>query len=289
MPSPELPTSLPVTNTAEPLPTATSLPPTATTPSNPQAPQITPGTPSGPYAVILVAPNDVLNIRSGPGVSNRIVATFAPTAKNVMRTGPSAVVSDGAKWVEVRRPDGGVGWVNFYYLTEYVAPDAFCADTRVNDLISRLGNALLSRNGVQLSGLVSPRHGMTVYLWRYSGRSVTFMPNDARWVFDSTYEHNWGMEPASGLTTTGSFQNVVLPKLQDVFSASYTLTCNALGDAPQYGTDPWPVIYGNVNYYTILKPGTPGVDVDFRFWLMGVEYVNGQPYVFALIHFQWEP
>lgn len=286
---PPMPTPLP-TDTPLALPTVTVPPPAAPTrTSTSSAPIITPGTPSGPYAVILVLPNDVLNIRSGPGVSNPVVATFAPSAKNVMRTGPSAVTSDGAIWVEVQRPGGGTGWVNSYYLTEYVSPDNFCNDTRVNTLITNLGSALLARNGVQLASLVSPRHGMTIYLWRYGGRSVTFLPSDARWVFDSTYEHNWGEEPASGLTTRGSFQNAVLPKLQEVFSANYTLTCNSLGSAPQYGTDPWPALYSNINYYTILKPGTPGIDLDFRFWLIGVEYVNGQPYVFALIHFQWEP
>jgi hypothetical protein len=54
--------------------------------------------------VILVASNDVLNIRSGPGVSHSVVASFGPTANNVMRTGPSSVV-DGASWVE--RPARG--------------------------------------------------------------------------------------------------------------------------------------------------------------------------------------
>ncbi|MBE3037249.1 MAG: hypothetical protein IMZ62_00315, partial [Chloroflexi bacterium] len=47
--------------------------------------------------------------------------------------------------------------------------------------------------------------------------------------------------------------------------------------------------YANVNFYTVYKPGTPGVDLDFRYWLVGVEFVQGQPYVFALIHFAWEP
>ncbi|MCX7608180.1 MAG: SH3 domain-containing protein [Anaerolineales bacterium] len=244
----------------------------------------------GPYAVILVAPDDVLNIRSGPGTSNRIVGSFSPTETGVMRTGPSANLRGGAVWVEVQKPGGGKGWVNFHYLTEYVSSEAFCADSRVNALITNLGNAILTRNGVQLSNLVSPRHGVTVYLWRHGGRSVTFMPRSARWLFSSTYRHNWGTEPGSGATTIGSFQNVVLPKLQDVFSSSsYTLTCNSLGDAPQLVIDIWPSIYTNINYYTIYKPGTPGLEMDFRYWLMGVEYVNGQPYVFSLIHFQWEP
>lgn len=283
-PTPLVVSSASETPTASPTPALplSSPVPTATTGSG-----IVPGSPSGPYAVILVSPTDVLNIRAAPGVESTIVGSFAATETSVMRTGPSAT-AEGDLWVEVQKPGGGAGWVNAYYLTEYVAPATFCADVRVNNLIASLDGALTSNNGEQLSGLVSAAHGVTVSLWRY-GNPVTFEPDDARWVFDSTYEHNWGAHPASGLETIGAFHLVVLPKLQDVFNASYSLTCNSLGTAPQYGLDPWPPEYTNINYYTVFKPGSPGVDLDWRYWLVGVEYVQGQPYVFALIHFEWEP
>jgi hypothetical protein len=129
---------------------------------------------------------------------------------------------------------------------------------------------------------------MTVYLWR-NGHGVTFDREHTRWVFESTFSHDWGMAPASGLVTMGSFHAEVLPKLQDVFNANTSLACDSLGSAPQYGYKPWPEVYTNINYYTVFKPGTQGVDLDWRYWLVGVEYVQGQPYVFALIHFAWEP
>jgi hypothetical protein len=169
-----------------------------------------------------------------------------------------------------------------------VAPAIFCADSRINTLLTNFGNALKTSSGETLSSLVSPAHGMSVYLWRY-GIPHTFKQSDARWVFDSTYEHNWGAAPASGLDTIGSFHGKVLPWLQEVFNASYSLTCNSLGTSTQYGNNPWPVEYTNVNFHTVYKPGTPGVDLDFRYWLVGVEYVQGQPTIFAVIHFAWEP
>jgi hypothetical protein len=190
--------------------------------------------------------------------------------------------------VQVQNPSGGSGWVNAAFLTEYVAPVAFCADTRVNTLLTNFGNALATSNGETLAALVSPAHGMAVRLWRY-GNVVIFHTNDAPWVFGSTYVHHWGEAPGSGLDTNGAFHVVVLPKLLDVFNASYSLTCNSLGTAAQYGSEPWPNLYANINYYTVYKPGTPGVDLDFRYWLVGVEYMQGRPYVFGLIHFQWEP
>ena len=280
--------SLPTVTPGAPTPSTSSAPmPTTGSAPRPTTGGIGPGVPSGPYGVILVAPGDVLNVRTGPGAGYTISGSFAVTATNVMRTGPSTT-ADGDLWVQVQNPGGGSGWVNAKYLTEYVAPATFCADGRVNTLLVNFGNALKTSNGETLAALVSPAHGMTVYLWRY-GIAHTFKQNDARWVFDSTYEHNWGAAPASGLDTIGAFHEKVLPFLQEVFNANYSLTCNSLGTAAQYGFNPWPVEYANVNYYTVYKPGTPGVDLDFRYWLVGVEFVQGQPYVFAVIHFAWEP
>ncbi len=280
-PTPAIPTNTPAPTATEDLSTDT---PAVATPTTGAAAG---SSPSGPYAVINVAASDVLYIRSAAGPGYASVGSFAPTATNVMRTGLSSTVG-GVLWVQVQNPSGGTGWVNSAFLTEYVAPAVFCADTRVNTFLADFGETLADSDGVALAETVSPTHGMTVRLWR-DGRAVTFYANDARWVFTSTYQHNWGAEPGSGLNTIGAFHVSVLPKLLDVFDSSYTLTCNSLGTAPQYGSEPWPYPYTNINYYTVYKPGTAGADLSWRYWLVGVEYVQGQPHVFGLIHFQWEP
>ncbi len=270
------------TQTALPIP----IPPTVT--QSAAGPVIQPGTPSGPYAVVLVQAGDVLNIRSGPGVDNPVVASFAATAANVMRTGPSAVVADSV-WVEVQRPGGGAtGWVNTHFLTAYVAPDAFCADARVASLLTNLGAALTTSNGTSLAALASPVHGVDVRLWRHES-NINFPPENLRWVFDSTYSHSWGAAPGSGFPVSGSFKDVVLPRLLEVFNSPYEKTCNDAGIAAAFSMEPWPVEYSAINYFQVLKPATPGIDMDWRIWLVGVEYVGGQPYVFTLIHYEWEP
>ncbi len=271
-PPPALPTLTPVSATTAP----------SATPSG-----ITPGAPSGPYAVILVAPTDALNIRASAGAGNPIVGTFAATAANVMRTGPSTYVGSSL-WVEVQNPGGGKGWVNAKFLTEYLSPSAFCADGKVNTLIDNLDTAVTTSNGALLASLVSPTHGADIRLWRY-GKVVNYDQEHARWVFESTYEINWGPAPGSGLDTIGPFHLAVLPRLQEVFNASYTSSCNDPGVAALFSLEPWPNEYANIHYYNVYKPGTPGVDLDWRTWLVGVEYVKGQPYLFSLIHFQWEP
>ena len=277
-------------------PTATSVTPSPTvvlpTLTTGPGPSVTPGgvvtgSPSGPYAVILVASADVLNIRAAAGPGNPIVGIFAPTATNVMRIGPSTYIGSNL-WVEVQNPTGGTGWVNAHYLTEYIAPAAFCADGKVNTLITNLDNALSTANGDLLSTLVSPAHGLDLRLWRY-GTMVNYDQEHARWVFESSYEVNWGPAPGSGMDTIGPFHKAVLPSLQEVFNASYSLGCDDPGAAAAFSVMPWPNEYNIIHFYSVFKPGTPGVDLDWRLWLVGVEYVKGQPYLFALIHFQWEP
>ena len=292
----------PLAATETPLPTATV--PTATmslptvTPGVPILPTVTPGTggnlspgsPSGPYAVIQVAPGDVLNVRAAPGAGSAIVGSFGATATDVMRTGPSSVVGSDL-WVEVQNPSGGTGWVNAFYLTEYVAPATFCADGRVNTLLSNFGAALVTSNGEALAALVSPAHGMTVRLWR-NGNAVTFDQEHAQWVFTSTYEHNWGAAPGSGLDTIGAFHVSVLPKLLDVFNApapGYTLSCNQVQTGGASYDTSWPATYANVNFYSIYKPGPAGNENSWRTLLVGIEYVQGQPYIFSVTQMDWEP
>ena len=264
--------------TATFIPTLTTIPPVATKP-------VWSGTPSGPYGVILVADTDVLNIRSGPGVGNLIVSSFPATYTDVMRTGPSTMV-EGSLWVEVNPITGGKGWVNSEYLSEYITSSAFCADGRVQTLLQDFEDALRVSNGEFLASLVSPEHGMDVWLWN-GGNAINFDAEHARWVFESTYVHNWGAHPASGLETSGTFRESVLPELQDAFVPSAQLRCNDPAIS-SYGVT-WPAQYANVNFYQVFRPGSPGVELDWNAWLVGVEYVDGDPYLFALIHFIWTP
>jgi hypothetical protein len=248
------------------------------------------GSPSGPYGVIRVAAGDVLNVHSSAGTGSSAIGSLAAAASSVMRSGPSTTLND-AVWVQVENPGGGTGWVNAAYLTEYVAPATFCADGRVNALITNFGNAIMTSNGGTLYSLVSPLHGMTVRLWR-NGNAVVFDQAHAQWIFTSTFEHDWGAAPGSGLDTIGAIHTVVLPKWLDVFNAptpGYTLSCNApqTGGA-SYDTS-WPAIYANVNFYSLYKPGPAGNENSWRTLLIGVDYVQNQPYIYSVTQLEWEP
>jgi len=247
---------------------------------------ITPTPPAliGPFAVIRVAPNDVLNIRSGAGASYPVVGSFPSDATNIMRTGPIES-GDSAFWVEVQKPDGGTGWVNFQYLTEYVSHDAFCADTRIPALIEQLKGSMNQSNGDLFAGLASIKSGIDVRLWAYQP-AVNFTAASARNVFTDTNVYNWGTGPR-GEPDFGTFAQIIQPRLQEVLNAPNMETyCDTLTKVFPLA-DPWR--YPNIRYYNLYKPGTPGTDLDFRTWLIGFEYLGGQPYLYAMVNIVWEP
>jgi uncharacterized protein YgiM (DUF1202 family) len=253
-----------------------------------QPTQPTPGGSSATYAVILVLEDDVLNIRSGPGAENAVAGTLQPDASGLVRTGKTTLVGEDL-WVEIQNPDGGSGWVNSDFLTEQVASSAFCSDARVTTLIQNLASAVKSTNDDTLAALIHDRHGLDARLWRY-GTVANYTPEEASWVFESEYEVNWGPAPGSGEETLGTFGTALLPKLQEVFNANYTTHCNDPLDLATFSVEPWPPEYANINFYTVFKPGSDQYGgMDWRAWTVGVEYVEGKPYLFSLVHYQWEP
>ena len=130
-------------------------------------------------------------------------------------------------------------------------------------------------------------HGMDARYYR-NGQVVNYDPQHAQFLFESTYVVDWGASPASGLEKKGSFHAVMLPALLDVFNTDYALTCNRVqvGGATYKAT--WP--YPGINFYSVYFAGTPNNgNLDWRTWLIGMEYVNGKPYLYAIMQFFWEP
>jgi len=162
----------------------------------------------------------------------------------------------------------------------------FCADSQPQALIDNLKSALQTSNGSLLASLVSPIHGMDVRLYR-NGLVVNYGQQHAQLLFDSTDRIDWGAAP-SGLETKGSFNEVIVPALLKVFNKDYVLDCDQvqIGGATYKAT--WP--YAGINFYSVYFAGTPNSsNLDWRTWLIGMEYVKGQPYLYAIMQFFWEP
>ena len=144
-----------------------------------------------------------------------------------------------------------------------------------------------SPNGELLASLISPVKGMEARLYR-DGRIVTYDRTHAKFLFESTYSVDWGLAPGSGMMTSGAFHDTILPDLKDVFSKSYTLKCNEVQVGGTTYTASWP--YTGVNFYSVHYPGTSAnSNMDWHTWLLGMQYVNGKPYLSAIMQFKWEP
>ncbi len=239
------------------------------------------------YAVILVSKGSVLNVRKSPGDASAVLETLPPHAAGFTLTGKTDQTG-GENWVEVNRSGGGTGWVNARYITEYHPLDTFCGDAQVAGLLEAFKKSILSKDGKQLASLVSPTHGVTVQYLR-GGKTATYTSDKALWLFSSTYQMDWGANPASGQEILASFHEEVLPRLEEVLGEGYTPACNSVQIGGASYKYQWPFEYGNINFYSLYYPGTAGNDQAWRTWLVGIEFVKGKPYLFSLVHLFWEP
>ncbi len=163
----------------------------------------------------------------------------------------------------------------------------FCSDSRVTSLIDSFKSAVLTSNGPLLGTLVSPAHGMDARLLR-NGRVVNYDPEHAKFLFVSTFSVDWGLAPASGLPTQGSFHDLIVPALTDVFSRAYRLTCDQIQVGGTTYQAAWP--YTGIDFYSVYYPGTTANgNLDWHTWLLGLDYESSKPYLYAIMQFQWEP
>ncbi len=167
------------------------------------------------------------------------------------------------------------------------SPSGFCSDNQVTVLIGKFKSAVLTSNGPLLASLVSPAHGMDARLFR-NGRVVNYDAEHAKFLFATTFVVDWGLAPGSGLDTQGSFHDLIVPALVDVFNRTYTLSCNQLQVGGTTYQATWP--YTGINFYSAYYPGTEANgDLDWHTWLLGIDYSSGKPYLYEIMQFLWEP
>jgi hypothetical protein len=173
-------------------------------------------------------------------------------------------------------------------LTSTPDPNApnVCTDPQVTALFDSLKSAVLTSDGALLSSLVSPERGMDVAFFR-NGSVINYKPEHAQFLFETTFEVNWGTEPGSGAEKIGSFHDVVVPELVEVFNQPYSLHCNELKHGGATYELEWPY---EGDFYSVYFPGTEANGfMDWHTWVVGVEYMNNKPLIYGLMQFFWEP
>ena len=160
-----------------------------------------------------------------------------------------------------------------------------CIDPQVTALIDSLKKSMLNLDGPLLSSLVSP-NGMEVRWVRY-GNIVTYTREQASFLYETTFEADWGDAPGSGAPKLGAFHAVIVPDLVKVFNQQYTLHCNEIRHGGASYELQWPY---KKDFYSIYFAGTDANGLlDWHTWVVGIEYVDGKPFIYALIQYFWEP
>ncbi len=271
---------------AEVVATATTAPspaPTATLPATEPVESLLPASESN--TVVFVSADDVLNVRTEPGVENEIVGTIAPGTSTVQITGVSIDV-DGSPWVPVQI-DTTQGWVNSRFLTETVSSEEFCTNSAVETLLRRFEQSVENRNNQLLSQLVHPERGLRVRL-DWWNPEVQISGAELESLFGNPTSHNWGMADGSGLPIEGSFTEVALPMLDQDLVAADTQVCNELVSGNTAGIVQLPEEYGGINYVSFHRTPTDELGFDWGTWVVGVEFWQGKPVVSTLVHYNYE-
>jgi hypothetical protein len=172
-------------------------------------------------------------------------------------------------------------------LSAPISPASFCDDPRGPELIKSFGKAISSKDGQLLSALVSPSKGLDVRYYR-DGNTIHYDVEHVKFVFETTFQADWGLSFGSGEPTLGSFQEIILPTLQQVFLPTAVITCNEIKTGGATYLPQWP--YPGMNYFSVHFPGTdPNGGLDWQTWVVGMDSVESKLYLAALVHFVWEP
>ncbi len=167
------------------------------------------------------------------------------------------------------------------------AVPSFCNDPRGRDLITSLTTAIQSKDGSLLASLVSPSHGMDVRFYR-DGKVINYDVEHTKFIFETSYQADWGLSFGSGQPTSGSFQEIVLPSLKQVFTSNAKIVCDQLKTGGVTYEPIWP--YPTMDFYSVHFAGTdPNGGLDWQTWAAGIDNVAGKLYIAALAHYVWEP
>ena len=167
-----------------------------------------------------------------------------------------------------------------------IAP-AFCNDPRTRALITSFGIAVTTSNGELLASLVSPAQGLDVLFYR-DGKVINYDVEHAKFVFETTYQADWGLSFGSGEATIGAFKDIVLPSLKLVLTPNAEVVCHQIKTGGATYLAEWRYPY--MDFYSVHYPGTEEYGgLDWQTWAVGMDSVGGKPYIAALVHFVWEP
>ncbi len=239
---------------------------------------------SGTYAIVWIPEDDQIELRVPAGISGSVVDSLDFDTRGIQVTGNTTSLGSSI-WVEIEGPDGEMGWVNSWNLTEDVGAETFCADTRVIQLLEQASEAILRQDAQQLVPVINPRRGLINRLDWWNPEVIiraSQIPN----LFTSREHRDWGVLSGGDFTISGSFSEIMGPILEDVLSQTPTAVCNDIPIGVTTLPAVWPGEYRNLQFYAFHRPSPEGGNrFDWRTIVFGFEYLQGEPYLTLLVHF----
>ncbi len=282
-------TSVAPTSTAEPT-SSTAAGPSTTTAAGPEV-TVDVTLTERTWAVVLVEDGDVLNVRSGPGVANPVIASFGPTDTGVMLTGRQAMVG-GSRWVEITGEESS-GWVSSVFLTpEYTHQevlDEWDYTSAPSDLANRIAG------GDDLSPAVSH---LGLYVDLPGGSLERLRPSELSGIMADPQTRFWGGTncEADSCPEETFAEAVGLPYL----SAWEDLGDDAVLEVdgfPLGGNGPFPpeaavpTPFRNFHWVAVYDPGDdPDFGgLDWMTWFVFLQPEGGSYQVVGLTSAEWSP
>jgi len=257
------------------------------TPAHTPTPAVTFGS---AVSVIFVSDLQSLPVHAHPGEDTEVIGYLEANQTNIPTSG-NYQVADERLWVEIQIPQGGFGWVDAQNITSTYAADQFCSNPQIQGFTTSILDIFEQKDGERLAEVVSPIHGLRVRT-HWSDAEV-FLGNHQQisYLFTDPTVYVFGIDKLSQVPLQGTFSEIVYPLLLDVREGGFE-TCNTLqqGLAADWvsGFIQWPFEYANLNYLARFRPAPPEDELNWRMWAFGIEWINQQPYLTVMVHYQWD-
>jgi hypothetical protein len=271
-------TSIPSPASSEPISVLPSAQPTQ------QLPSIPPVT-GDLFAIVDVAADDVLNIRSGAGTSFPIIGNIPPYGMGIQMTGPKATTEDGAPWALVNY-QGLSGWVNTEFVAQQLGVMAPQPAKRASQIIMALKNGDLQT----LSTFVHPQKGVRFSPYAFiRTQDLVIQADQFTGLFSNPTIYTWGVFDGSGAPIQMTFHQYYRRFIYDANFARPEMigfnqaigSGNSLNNILEFYPGDEFVEY----HFSMLDPQYEGLD--WRSLRIVLEQFNGEWYLVGVIHAEW--
>jgi hypothetical protein len=241
------------------------------------------------WSVMRVPADDVLIVRSGPGVSNEIVAELAPDATGIEIVGNTGESVGDQLWREIVTPNGISGWVDFAYLTAQAELTAATAEALALETLAFLSSdavdsTVLGPRGVYVGGIGVFADAATPFLHVDSGAlSVDEVSDWSPIPDDAECGDECQLSARQFLDAAEIVDRVHLPVALD---QSKDLS---LEDQFLYGPIDQLSLFESLHSMTIEVPATNAGDLDWRLYHLWFDWADGTPRVIAVWRWGWTP